>query len=106
MLPHSPDPIIILRNSRLLWCGVVVLLLAAAFGIVASGLSIDFTSNPTLLAAGACYTGVAWFYSCIRPDERLARALTTVAQLFLILLFGLLLSYAATAIAMPYRDAE
>jgi hypothetical protein len=106
MHPNLPNPVVILQNSRLLWWGVAILLLAASLGIVASGLSVDVQSNRSLLVSAAGYAGVTWFYRRVRPDERLERALTTVAQLFLILLFGLLLSYAAAAIAMPYRDAE
>ncbi len=106
MYPYLSGVAVTLRNTRLLWCGVAVFFLAAVLGVVATGLSVDFASNRPLLAMAIGYTGVAWFYNRVRPDERLYRALTTVAQLYLILLLGLLLSYAAAAIAMPYRDAE
>ncbi|MGA7804869.1 phosphatase PAP2 family protein [Bradyrhizobium sp.] len=75
-------------------------------GVFASGLSIDFGSNRPLLAMAIGYTSLAWFYHRVRPDERLYRVLTTVAQLVLILVLGLVLSYAAAVMAMSYRDAE
>src|SRR5205085_11416393 len=46
------------------------------------------------------------FYRSVRPDERLHRALEAAAQMFLVLLLGILLSYAAMAVGLPYRDAE
>jgi hypothetical protein len=72
----------------------------------ASGLSVDITSNPIVLVFAAGYAGVIQFYSYVRVDGRLAESLKAVAQLFLVLLSGLLLSYAVATIAMPYRDAQ
>jgi ABC-type polysaccharide transport system permease subunit len=53
----------------------------------------------------AAYIATTFIYRSIRFDERLSQALVTVGQLLLMMLFGLLCSYAATVTAMPYRDA-
>jgi membrane-associated phospholipid phosphatase len=106
MPPHSPETIVFRQNSRPLWWGVVLVMVTAAIGIVATGLSVDFRSNPTLLTLVAAYAATTFFYRSIRFDERLSQALSTVAQLLLIVVFGLLCSYAAAVTAMPYRDAE
>jgi membrane-associated phospholipid phosphatase len=81
-------------------------MLAAGIGVAATGLSVDFRSNPTLLLMVSAYIATTFFYRSIRFDERLSQALVTVGQLLLMMLFGLLCSYAATVTAMPYRDAE
>jgi membrane-associated phospholipid phosphatase len=75
-------------------------------GLAASGLSVDLKSNPILLLSAGGYAAATLFYRNIRVDERLSQVLVTVAQLLLILLFGLLCSYAAAVTAMPYRDAQ
>lgn len=93
-------------NTRTLWWGAVLVMLAAGIGGAATGLSLDFKSNPALLLLVAPYAATTFFYRSIRCDERLSQALVAVAQLLLILLFGLLCSYAAAVTAMPYRDAE
>ena len=89
-----------------MWWGAVLVMLAAGIGGAATGLSFDFRSNPTLLLLVAAYAAITFFYRSIRFDERLSQALVAVAQLLLILLFGLLCSYAAAVTATPYRDAE
>jgi membrane-associated phospholipid phosphatase len=106
MTPHSPETMVFRQNSRALWCGVMLLVATAGIGIPASGLSVDLKSNPTLLIVVAAYAATIFFYRTIRVDERISQALTTVAQLLLIVTFGLLCSYAAAVTAMPYRDAE
>jgi hypothetical protein len=106
MPSYSPETIGFRQNSRALWWGVVLVVVVAEAGIAATGLSVDFKSNPTLLIMVAVYTATMFFYRSIRFDERLSQALTTVAQLLLIVVFGLLCSYAAAVTAMPYRDAE
>ncbi len=102
--PSAPTPFA--RNSQRLWIGVIVVLLVTGIAIPLSGLSIDLKSNPMLLVASSLYSVAIWFYSFIRRDERLVQPLITVAQLFLVLLTGLLLSYAVTTLAPPYRDAQ
>jgi hypothetical protein len=106
MSSNSPEAIIFRQNSRALWWGTMLVMVVAAIGIAATGLSVDFRSNPTLLILVAAYAATIFFYRSIRFDERLSQALTTVAQLLLIVVFGLLCSYAAAVTAMPYRDAE
>lgn len=81
-------------------------MIAAEAGSIATGLHIDYTSNPSLAMIVVAYASVAVFYSFIRFDERLSQALVTVGQLMLMMLFGILCTYAATKVAMPYRDAE
>ena len=102
----SSDSIAVRRNARTLWWGTLLVMLAAGISVAACGLSVDFKSNPTLLLLAAAYAAITFFYRSIRRDERLSQALVAVAQLLLIMLFGLLCSYAATVTAMPYRDAE
>jgi hypothetical protein len=106
MTLRSSNASIIARNARLLWWGVALLGLTVLIGILASGLSADFASNPILLVVISGYGAVVLVYSRVRPDQRIADSLITVAQLFLVLLLGLLLSYAAAVVAMPYRDAQ
>jgi PAP2 superfamily len=79
---------------------------AAEIGFAATGLGVDLKANPTLLIVVAAYAATTFFYRSIRFDERLSQALATVAQLLLIVVLGLLCSYAAAVTAMPYRDAE
>jgi membrane-associated phospholipid phosphatase len=106
MPSHLPEPIASRQNTHTLWWGVVLIMLAAVIGIAATGLSVDFRSNPTLLLLVAAYIATTIFYRSIRFDKRLSQALIAVAQLLLLMLFGLLCSYAAAVTAMPYRDAE
>src|SRR5258708_9200582 len=91
----SLESIAVRLNRRALWYGSVLVMLAALTGLAASGLSVDLRSNPSLLLLAAAYVATTLFYRNIRFDERLSQALVAVAQLLLILLFGLLCSYAA-----------
>lgn len=102
----SPGSIAVRGNTRALWWGPALVVFATGMGVAATGLSVDFKSNPTLLLLAAAYIATTFFYRSIRFDERLSQALVAVAQLLLTMLFGLLCSYAAAVAAMPYRDAE
>jgi membrane-associated phospholipid phosphatase len=106
MSADSPEAFVFRRNSRILWWLVGLLILATEAGIAGTGLGIDLRSNPTLLTLVVAYAATIFFYRNIRVDAPLSQALTTVAQLMLIALFGLLCSYSAAVMAMPYRDAE
>jgi uncharacterized membrane protein YwzB len=95
----SPATMDFHKNSRRLWGAVMLVMVAAAIGIAATSLSVDLKSNPSLLILAVVYAATTFFYRSIRFDERLSQALTTVAQLLLIVVFGLLCSYAAAVTA-------
>src|SRR5260370_12329798 len=113
MLSHSADThnaervsLVTQSLSRLAWSMILAMALAVWISFAALGLHIDFASNWPLVAVMLIYAVAALFYLHVRRDRRIADMLVVVAQLFLTLLLGLLLTYAASAVALPYRDAE
>jgi hypothetical protein len=94
------------RLSRTVWLQIVIMTSIVASGLALLGLSINFTSNISLLALVSAYVGLTWFYRRVRCDETIAGPLEAVGQLLVIMLLGLLLTYIASATALPYRDAE
>jgi hypothetical protein len=48
------------RNFRSLWLGIVVLLLTTVIGMMATGLRVDFASNPFLLLGFGGYVGLTF----------------------------------------------
>jgi hypothetical protein len=93
-------------TTRLLWLLIVVMTAIATVSFGFLRLTIDVSSNPSLIGIGLAYAGVTWFYSSIRRDVRLAATMTTVGQLFLVLLAGIMLTYAASAVGLPFRDSD
>jgi PAP2 superfamily len=85
---------------------VLVMALAVWISFAALGLHVDFTSNWPLVSVALFYAAATFFYLHVRRDRQIADMLAVVAQLFLALLLGLLLTYAASATALPYRDAQ
>jgi membrane-associated phospholipid phosphatase len=85
---------------------VLATALTVWISFAALGLRVDFTSNWPLVSVALFYTAAAFFYRYVRGDRPIADMLIVIAQLFLTLLLGLLLTYAASATALPYRDAE
>jgi membrane-associated phospholipid phosphatase len=106
MSPHPPEATIVHKISRVLWWSVLLIMAAAIIGVSATGLRLGFTGYTVGPMAVAVYAAVTYFYSHIRVDERLSQALVAGAQLTLLLLFAVLCSYVAAAMALPYRDHE
>lgn len=100
------DPAVLANGSRTLWLLVAGMAAAAVAGYWATGLSIDLASNPALLGSFPILGGIVWVYRSVRPNRHLACAMETTTQLLLVLLAGILLTYAAMAAGYPYRDAE
>ncbi|MEJ2624671.1 MAG: phosphatase PAP2 family protein [Pseudolabrys sp.] len=71
-----------------------------------TGLSVDASHNLSFFAFLAILFALNAFYRFARPNRHLRTATETTAQLLLVLLFGILLTYAATAADLPYRDAS
>jgi membrane-associated phospholipid phosphatase len=91
--------------SRVVWAMIAAMVLIVWISFTALGLRIDFASNPPLIVVAVIYAAVALFYLRIRGDRQISDMLVVVAQLFLTLLLGLLLTYAASSVALPYCDA-
>jgi len=100
------DPAVLANGSRTLWVIIAAMAAAVVLGYWATGLAVDVLSNTALLGSFPVLGSIVWVYRSVRPDEHLASAMETATQLLLVLLFGIVLSYAAAAVALPYRDAE
>ena len=94
------------QRARVIWLLIAAMTAGVIVSFLLLGLSINLRSNPPLIAACIGYAGLCYVYTAIRRDERIASAAIASGQLFLVLFVGLLLTYAATAAAAPYRDAE
>ena len=95
-----------INQTRLIWLLIAAMSALTVVSFALTGLSIDLRSNPFIFPALAVPFAIGWYYSSIRPDFRLKIVATSAGQLFLILLCGILLTYAAMATDFPYRDAE
>ena len=95
-----------LTRATLVWClvGTMAAMTIASFAL--TGLSVDLRSNPWLPLAIAGLMSASVFYRYRRPNPHLCAATEAAAQMLLILLFGILLTYAAMTTNLPYRDAE
>ncbi len=92
--------------NRALWRLIEAMSIAIAASFLMLGLRINIFSNVPLIGVIVAYVAVIFFYAVIRYDPLVVRVMTTVGQLFIVLFAGLLLTYAASAAALPYRDAE
>jgi len=93
-------------RATLVWylVGVMAVLTLASF--VLTGLTVDFSSNPWVFLSIGGILATSFFYRYRRPNPQLCALTEAAAQLLLILLFGILLTYAAVAAKFPYVDAE
>ncbi|MGA7004127.1 MAG: hypothetical protein WBZ28_19510, partial [Pseudolabrys sp.] len=92
-------------RAMVIWCLVGAMAVPTVASFALTGLTVDLHSNPSLLLSISGILAFSFFYRYWRPNPHL-RALTEVAaQFLLILIFGLLLTYAAVAVKFPYVDA-
>lgn len=92
--------------TRTIWLLIAAMVICAVAGFAVLGLRIDLSSNPTLVAIACGYSAITLYYTMIRREPQLAVYLVAAAQLFLVLFVGLLLTYAASAVGLPYWDAN
>lgn len=95
-----------LSQPALIWVLLAVMAAASAASLYFAGLRVDFASNPSAFVGIALLFAVAGFYHAIRPNPELRDATLAGGQILLVLLSGILLTYAAAVAKFPYRDAE
>jgi membrane-associated phospholipid phosphatase len=93
-------------RAMLVWCLVGTMALTTIASFALARLTVDFSSNPWLPLAITCLLAISFFYRYRRPNPHLCAVTEAAAQMLLILLFGILLTYAALTTNFPYRDAE
>lgn len=93
-------------RAALIWTLIGVMAALTVTSFVLTGLTVNLASNPWVILSVAGIMATSAFYRFWRPNPHLSALTEAAAQLLLILLFGILLTYAAVAINFPYVDAE
>lgn len=92
--------------SRTVWSLIAAMAALTIVSFILSDLTIAPFSNPSLLCVLAGLVIVDASLRRARPNPRVRELVETAAQMVLVLLFGVLLSYAAMSANFPYRDHE
>jgi membrane-associated phospholipid phosphatase len=92
-------------RATLIWCFVGAMAPLTLASFVLTGLTVDLSSNPWVFLSVGVLLATSFFYR-YRPNPHLCALTEAAAQLLLILLFGILLTYAAVAVKFSYVDAE
>jgi membrane-associated phospholipid phosphatase len=93
-------------RALVIWCLISAMVVMTIACFAMAGLTVDLRSNPSLLLSISGILAFSLFYRYRRPNPHLCALTEVAAQLLLILLFGLLLTYAAVTVKFPYVDAD
>jgi membrane-associated phospholipid phosphatase len=95
-----------LGHARHLWSLIAIMGALTVVSLLLTHLTVDVFSNPALFVFLGVLFAANCFYRFWRPDPHLQAVTEAAGQILLILLFGILLSYAAVAADFSYRDVE
>lgn len=93
-------------RATLIWFLVGVMAVLTVTSFVLTGLTVNLASNPWVVLSIGGIMATSFFYRYWRLNPHLSALTEAAAQLLLILLFGILLTYAAVAVKFPYVDGE
>lgn len=105
-MPISGRLIVNDRLTRLSWQITLAIALLTACALDIAGLSIRLDLSASTVAIISAYLFLTIHYRFVRQNAEVARALISFGQLVVVVLMGLLLTYAASVVPLPYRDAE
>ncbi|MGC2122107.1 MAG: phosphatase PAP2 family protein [Xanthobacteraceae bacterium] len=92
-------------GSRLVWTIIAAMTGAVVVAYCAAGLTVDWSSLPTLTLILPICAAIGLFYRFVRPDFAIVYSTESIAQILLIGFLGALLSYAAATLDLPYHDS-
>lgn len=92
--------------SGLVWKLIAAMAAITAASFIVCDLAVEPFSNPSLLGMLGGVLIAKEIFRRVRPDRRLHDLIEGAAQIVLILLFSILLTYAAMTTEFPYRDSE
>jgi membrane-associated phospholipid phosphatase len=103
----APSRLDVLRSgSRLLWSLIAAMAFIVLAACWAANLSLDCRSAPAVALVLPLCAAVSIFYRFFRTDMDIVYSTEAIAQIFLIVFLGALLTYAAATLALPHHDAE
>lgn len=94
------------RLSALAWQTTLVMTILVVVWFSIVGLCVKVHVTPDVMAFVPGYVFLIVYCRLIWKKLYAARMLIAVGQLIIVIIMGLMLSYAASAVALPYRDAE
>lgn len=94
------------RGGRPVWLLIGIMALTALIALKITDLAVIWTSNLALPASVAVLFGLCVYFRYCRPRPQIEQMCETAAQMLVLLILGILLSYAGTAANFPLRDAE
>jgi membrane-associated phospholipid phosphatase len=94
------------RLAALAWQTTLVMTILVVVWFSIVGLCVKVHVTPDVMAFVPGYVFLIVYCRLIWKKLYAARMLIAVGQLTIVIVMGLMLSYAASAVALPYRDAE
>lgn len=82
----------------------IAILTTVAFNITDLSVRVDISANMVALISGYAFLAIHWRF--VRQNAEVARAIISFGQLATVILMGIMLSYAASTVQMPYRDVD
>ncbi|WP_210191534.1 phosphatase PAP2 family protein, partial [Bradyrhizobium guangdongense] len=101
-VPNTDDRLL----STVTWQTTMAIALLAALSLSLAGLGCSIEVSADTLVLMSCYAFCAIYFSFVRPNPKIARGLICFGQLVVVILMGVMLSYAASTVPLPYRDAD
>jgi membrane-associated phospholipid phosphatase len=94
------------RLTSVTWQVTLAIAILAALSSNVIGLSVRVDLSANMVAIISGYAFLTIYCRFIRQNVEVARALISFGQLVTVILMGIMLTYAASAVPLPYRDAE
>jgi membrane-associated phospholipid phosphatase len=100
---HATDDF---RLFHLAWQATLAITGLTIVSLQVAGLGFHGRISPEAIALIAIYLGLLVYYRFIRRDHGIARMVISVGQLTAVTVMGIMLTYAASSVPLPYRDFE
>jgi len=92
--------------TRLAWQVTLAIITLTFISLQIVGLKFHGRMTPEIIVLLTGYTCLIAYYRFIRQDGGIARMVISIGQLVVVMIMGLMLTYVASTVPMPYRDFE
>jgi hypothetical protein len=92
--------------SRLAWQATLAITSLTVISLQIVGLRFHGHMTPAITALITGYLCLVVYYRFIRQDHGIACMLISIGQLVIVMVMGIMLTYVASTVPLPYRDFE